>query len=267
VLSTGYGVDYENGANAYSSILANFVYTETCDVDTKADGVGGTFIDWANATNIQFKPYGTHIADGPAIGMYQVEVPSGSGAYYNSALSDDSEEIHDGTGQAIIIPIGFDHYYSNVTVIYGHSVSNTTEVPSGSAHLENNGLTDNYEYRWDGTGGYNDVYINTTGSYYTADTEIDSGNLRFNSYNQHMADVPSTSGNLYPDGKTYEYTYYWDGSGGYYDNATGNLLGSYAPFHDFISYQDCPAVGIDGSTVGLAYYWDGNGGYIIDTYP
>jgi hypothetical protein len=263
-LSTGYGVDYETGANAYSNILANFVYTETCDVDTKADGVGGSFIDWANATNIQFKPYGTHIADGSAIGMYPVEVPSGSGTYYASALSDDSEEIHNGTGQAIIIPIGFDHYYSNGTVIYEHNENLTIEVPSGSANLEDDGLTDNYEYQWNGTGGYNDMYINTTGSYYAAGTEINPG-LRFNSYNQHMADVPSTSGNLYPDGKTYEYAYYWDGSGGYYDDVTGNLLGSYHPFHQFISDQDCPTVGTSG--VGLGYYWDGYGGYIIDNYP
>ena len=268
VLSTDYGVDYEIGTNAYSNFLAQFVHTQTCDVNTKADGSGGSFVDWGNAANIQYKPVGTFIAtsteDFPDV---PVEVPSGSITYHTSGVWTERNEVHDGNGGINTVGTGTFSLYTAGLLIYTHSVNNTEEVPSGSAHLEDDGKTDNYEYRWDGTGGYNDVYINTTGSYYTAGTEVASGNLRFDSYNQHMADVPSTSGNLYPDGKTYEYTYYWNGNGGYYDDATGNLIGSYASFHDFISYQDCPAVGIDGSVVGLAYYWDGNGGYLIDYYP
>jgi hypothetical protein len=268
VLSTGYGVDYETGANAYSNILANFVYLQSCDVDTKADGLGGSYVDWYNATNIQYKPVGTYIAnsseDFPDV---PVEVPSGSGVYHNSGEWTERNEVHDGNGGINTVGTGTFSLYTVGTVIYTHSVNNTEEVPYGSAHREDNGKADNYEYQWNGTGGYNNVYIDTTGSYFANGTEVATGSLRYDSYSEQMADVPSTSGNLYPNGKTYEYTYCWDGSGGYYGDSTGNLIGSYASFHDFISYQDCPSVGIDGSTVGLGYYWDGNGGYIIDYWP
>ena len=266
VLSTAYGVDYEVGANAYSNILANFVYTQSCNVNTKADGFGGSYVDWYNATSTQYKPVGTFIADSSInFPDVPVEVPSGSGIYYNSGEWSNTEEQHNGSGGINTVGTNGFGRHPNGTVIYTHSVNNTEEVPSGSAHLEDDGKTDNYEYRWDGTGGYNDVYINTTGSYFANGTEVTTGSLRYDSYNQHMADVPSTSGNLYPDGKTYEYTYYWNGNGGYYGDVTGNLIGSYHPFHQFISDQDCPTVGTSG--VGLGYYWDGNGGYIIDTYP
>jgi hypothetical protein len=248
LMSTAHGVDYSIGTETYSAYLAIFVKTQTCDVDTLADGVGGSFIDWAGASNIQYKPYGTHIADGSGIQIYPVEVPTGSGNYYNSALSDDSEEIHDGTGQAIIIPIGFDHYYSNGTPIYSHSVNNTKEIPYGSNHLEDNGLTNNYEYRWNGTGGYNDVFIGTTGSYYSSGTEI-STNLRYHSIDL-QSEVPSGSSYYVNNGKYNLDSYYWDGSGDYYTAFTGDTGGVYYNFGDFI-YND-------GS---YDYYWDGSGGY------
>lgn len=249
ILSTSYGVDFENGYTTQSAYLGAIVYTQTCDVDTVADGYGGSFVNWTGAVNVQYKPYGTHIADGQAIGMYPVEVPTGSGVYHNSALSDDSEEIYDGTGGAIIIPIGFDHYYSNGTLIYSHSINSTTEVPSDSTHYYDNGLISNYEYQWNGSGNYNDVFINETGSLYTSGTEVDES-IRYNSGYDYMIEVPSTSGSVFQSGKTYEYSYFWNGTGGYYADPTGNLFGNYNADGVFI-YND-------GAN---DWYWDGLGGY------
>jgi len=259
LLSTAYGVNYEVGAGLYSSILASFVWTQTCDVDTEADGVGGSFVDWANARNVQYKPYGTHIADGYAIPMYPVEVPSGSGNYYNSALSDDSEEIHNGTGQSIIISIGFGGYLNNGTVI-AYDSAELQEVPSGSGNYVNTGRYNNFV--WDGVGGYysNGYY----GSHYIHFTEVDVS-LRYTTSNAQL-EVPDGSGAYYDTGIYYQDTYYWDGSGGVYTGAVaGNPQGSLYPFGHFITDNDCPVIGV--GQAGLGYFWDGYSGYYIGTYP
>ena len=248
VLSTAYGVDCEAGATVYSTYLSSNVYSQTCDVNTVADGVGGSFVDWGVATNIQNQLYGTHIANGSAIPMYPVEVPTSSGSFYNSAISDDSEEIHDGGGLAIIIPTGFDSYHSDGTFITSAgNQDNTTQVPAGLGNSYSNGTYIDYSYVWDGVGNFYQDGGTTNGSYHPAGTEVDSG-LRYNIVSLET-EVPSGSGLYYTNGKTDFESYYWDGNGGASD-------GNYSPHGSFHLY------GVFISDDGIDnFYWDGLGSY------
>ena len=259
VLSTAYGVDYENGATAYSGILANSVYTEICDVDTKADGVGGSYVDWANATNIQYKAAGTFIATSTEdIAGNSTDVPVSSGNYYAYGSYSDRNEVHSGAGGIDTVGAGTFTYYPNGTYI-AYAYDSTSYVPSSSVNPFSNGSYSNYV--WDGTGGYTTA---GAGSYYTNGTEVDGG-LRYTTSNE-QTEVPSGSGANYDNGKYNQDTYYWDGSGGSYASTlAGNPQGSYFPFGQFITDQNCPAIGT--SSVGLGYYWDGYNGWFTAGYP
>jgi len=266
VLSTGYGVDYEIGATVYSSILAVSVFTYTCDVDTKADGVGGSFIDWANAVNTYPKNNGTLIAtSSDDIDGNPQQVPSSSGNYYNSGSYSDRNEVHNGTGGIDTVGVGTFTYFTDGTYITGNgSDPNNTQVPAtyySSYYF--NGTGTNHNWVWNGTGGYRNEDSNY-GSYYSNGTEVDVG-LRYTTSNA-QTEVPMGSGAYYDNGKVNQDTYYWDGSGGFYGSTVGgNPQGSFFPFTQFITNDNCPSIGDFNQSV--AYYWDGNNGWYINTWP
>lgn len=248
VLSTGYA-NYEIGGTAYSNILATFVYTQYCTVNTVADGVGGSFIDWSSATSINYKPYGESIAVAASSPMDwgSLEVPTGSGNFCHNYYTDGYEEVHGGTGTIVSIPNGYSHWFAYGYVYVGYNTDNQTEVPSGSSQYFPNGMYEQHNYIADGSGGYTDVYVGTYGSFYSNGTEVDSS-LRYNNANL-QSEVPDPSGYFVDNGKYEIYTYYWDGSGnvssGYFD-----IGGSFYNWGDYI-YND-------GT---YDYYWDGYGGY------
>ena len=252
VLSTAYGVDYDIGYDAYSTYLATLVKTQICDVNTVADGVGGSFVDWSSATMINYKSYGLNVAYGPNIWFYPIEVPTGSGNYYNVKKSDDSEEIHDGTGGLAIIPIGFDYLGTVNQVIFTFTVGQTVEIPPGSSQYWNNGLDDNYSYNCDGLGSYTGPnFTGVSGSLYPNGQEVDTS-LRYNLFNW-QSEIPPASGQFFDNGKHEVHTQFWDGVGGYYDDISPNSpTGSYYAYGTYI-YND-------GT---YDYYWDGFGGYYI----
>lgn len=249
VLGTNYQVPYEIGADVYSGYLAAFVKTQYCDVNTVADGVGGSFYDWSNATNINFYSNGTHIADGPAIWFNSIEVPTGSGIYGNTKLSDDSEEVHDGMGGIIINPIGWDPIGSAGHLIYTYDTQQLSEIPSGSGNYWHNGKSDVYKYTTNAYGTYDGPsFDSTVGNYYNAGTEV-SDTLRYSNGNI-QTEVPSGSMMMWPNGKYYIASYVWDGIGGNYIEGAFMIGGSWYPYGDFITN--------DGM---YDYYWDGAGGY------
>lgn len=249
ILSTG-SSEYQIGGTAYSNILASFVYTQTCIVNTVADGSGGSFIDWSSATSINFKPNGESIAVAPSTPMDwgNLEVPTDSGDYYHNYTSDGYEEVHSGAGTIAYIPNGYNHWYT-FGHIYGsgYDVDSTTEVPSSSSSYYPNGTLYHYNYIADGDGGYIDSYSYTYGSFYSNGTEV-SSSLRFNVV-ANQTEVPSSSMMYWNNGTNTYDTYVWDGSGGY-STSTGNTSGSYISAGVFITN--------DGM---YDYYWDGSGGY------
>ena len=256
VLSTAYGVTYEQGAIpyvAYSTFLALNVDTYDCDVNTIADGVGGSFIDWANAVNISPKPNGTFIATGID------DFPDGAvlvaNNYYNSGYYTDTNEVHDGAGSIDTVGAGTFVYYPNLTVITGaYNQDNTTEVPNGSSNWYQNGTYIAYNYVWDGNGSFYQDGGTNTGSYYPAGTEV-STSLRYNTV-QLETEVPSGSSSYHPNGKTNFDSYFWDGNGG---ANSGNLTeGSFYPHGTYIYYDN---------NLASDHYWNGLGGYYSESTP
>ena len=255
VLSTANGVDYETGATVFSSILDDSVYNQICDVETKADGVGGSYVDWANATNIQYKAVGTFIATSTEnLPSQPVEVPSSSGYYYDSGVYLDQNDEHNGSGGIQTVGTGTFVPYGNGTfIVYGGTAQ--TEVPSSSGNYYDNGQ--HYDYVWDGNGGYTSAY---SGSYYNG-TEV-SASLRTN-IQALQTEVPTSSNAYYDNGQHSADTYLWNGAGSYTSSSIS--YDSYFPFGTFITDQNCPTIGVSG--IGLGYYWDGNNGNYISNYP
>lgn len=157
---TGSGNNYANGR----------VYGYTWD------GSGGYNYP---VTKVAYYSNGTDTNLTPLDVPNQLEVPSGSGNYFNDGTS--VGYTWDGTG-GYNYPVTKGAYYSSGTVIFHYD--NTVEVPSGSGQNFSNGTFQ--EYRWDGSGGYNDT---SGGSYY--------------SYGTYITNYSGVD-------------YYWDGAGGYY---------------------------------------------------
>jgi hypothetical protein len=234
---TQYGVEYpiaEGGLYFTSPIGANpLIPNQTCDVDREHDGSGGIVYDWTTATNVAYKVMGTYwgtdtTAQTPST---PVEVPSGSGFYYDSGYDNPTYE-HDGLGGwQNGLPV-FAGYYANGTFIV-QELSYQTEVPSGSGQYYDNGLVSNYV--WNGSGGYTTA---TGGAYYNPGIIITLIN--------DSTEVPSGSGQYYTNGMVHQYT--WDGGGGYVYAFNGSYYSSGTFIYNDGTYD---------------YYWDGSGGYYI----
>ena len=259
--STLYGVEYpvaQGGSSFANPVTAATVPNQICDVDVENDGAGGTYTDWTTATNIQFKAFGNVFYTDPTPQSLDIEVPSGSGNYYQGGTYY-NQFFHDGTGGWSSQGIN-QSYYSNGTdtniALVG--TPKTTEVPSGSGNYYNNGQIDGYT--WDGNGGYN--YPITKGAYWTTGDTVGLSGLNV----VEQTEVP-TGGSLYGTGRTVIYT--WDGSGGYnypvYD-------GSYYPVDTLIwesvtttsGSTDVPSGSgnfYDSTLTGDQYLWNGSGGY------
>jgi len=179
------GVDYLAGS--YSVVQYVTYYSQTADYIVKNDGAGGTYTDYATASNVQYK--------------------TGNFLYTTN-------ETHDG---------------SNVTLPYGLGTFPTQQFAG-------------YDYTWNGSGGYvqydysalttysgqigaND-YVNTqsmAGGYYV---NVAGSNYLNGKYTYYYIAYPGVyygydnagSYNSYGSYITYDgtYSYYWDGTGGYY---------------------------------------------------
>lgn len=255
VLYTEYGYEYALGTDIYSALLAALVKNQICDVDVVADGVGGSFVDWVSAGNIQYKPYGTFVAyDAAPWADGSLEVPTGSYVFVHTGeWSGGRNEIHDGLGNLIYEGVGtFNLYPYGTFTGQNNYVDNMVEVPSASFNYFSDGTGYTYPYLLDGVGGYYQSVSGTPyGSYISSGVEVDSA-LRYDSGSNESVEVPSGSMMYFGTGRNWEASYYWDGTGGYYSNTTGNTVGSFYSYGTFI-YND-------GT---YDYYWDGSGGYYI----
>jgi hypothetical protein len=247
-IRTEYGVPFGGGESRYSSTLGQNIYNQHCDVNVLADGSGGEFYDWSNATNVGYYEEGTAIGTLPNSSHLfgNLEVPDGSGNYYPNQRSVGYSEEWNGGGEITEVPYGGLADLEWGYVYAAHNVEQQAEVPQGSSNYYGNGLTDYNNYIANGIGGWTEDYVETLGSYHGNGTEVDS-NLRSNTANA-QTEVPTSSGNYYNNGATQFDTYVWDGNGGYF--YTNLSDGSYYASGTFI-YND-----------GMGdYYWDGNGGY------
>ena len=218
------------------TVLSVAYPSQTCDVDVKNNGSGGTYTDWTTATDVQYKPYGSSIYTDPTLEPLGIEVPSGSSTYITGGTYQNSY-YHDGAGSSYNEGTNNSYYSDGTnTNLTGLNEPAYTQVPSGGSNYNNGTYTG---YTWNGSGGYN--YPVNGGSYYSNGTFI--------------VFIPDStySGGVNIGGTTYYAQecgndYFWNGSG-----ADGGAVPicKYYPNGTFIFN--------DG--LGVDYYWDGTGGY------
>lgn len=121
-----------------------YVYTtanypnQFCDVEVKNNGTGGTYIDWATATDVQYFAWGNEINS--YSGNYTITVS----LYFGGSVTVDSGSYggsyyHDGTGG----------YYTSGGASY---------VSYGTYIASSDDGSNYYTYYHDGSGGYYESY-------------------------------------------------------------------------------------------------------------
>ena len=263
------------------------VPNQVCDVDVYHNGSGGFYNDWANATNIAYKPAGTLIwQDTNIVTGNPQEVPEGSGNYYDAYWVYPNYK-HDGTGNYVYDDAVDNFWADGVEVSDALRSYYQTVVPSGSDTSFNNGKYETYV--WDGVGGF---YLSTNlGSFLPNGTlitdvlqtvEVPTGsemyyaNGKYTRYNwngtggyttltnqgsfyangtvitsgdNETLEVPNSSGNYFSTGRYANYV--WNGSGSY---TTTFPNGSYDEYGTFITSDE-----------SYNYYWNGSGGYYTES--
>lgn len=205
-IDTSYGIEYPYGETAV--INEETYYSQISDVDVKADGVCGSFLDWENAYNIVYKPFDTFITtkvDNHTSGSLYI-------SYLDATFPNKNvvgwEYRWDGIGGYFSI----DWSVSNFAYGYEYgAISQTFEYPSSSGNFYPNGLNDSYI-----SDGYGYFTSTVTGSY-----------LPYNylyEYYPVLIEVPSGSGAYFQNG--FGSAILADGHGGAYDG----MYGSYYPF-------------------------------------
>lgn len=263
--STLYGVEYpiaEGGSYFAHPFIAEDVPNQTCDVDVLNDGAGGTYTDWSTATNINYKTVGTHFATSNSHlnwGVNLVEVPSGSGNYYDTQYGYETA-FHDGAGSWEYGPLSGPYYWPDgFEVSQDLRVMYQVEVPTGSGFFYDNGKYESYF--WDGVGGF--TYEINQGSYLAAGTFIYT--------DEEKSEVPAGSGNYYHTGRNFDYEH--NGSGGYQTSAIYNSYFSSGTSIIFTQTATWTPVEVptgsgnyfDSEEEGDEYTWDGSGGYVFNT--
>ena len=190
---TLYGVEYPiaNGGASVTIQSEPAVATQICNVDEEHDGSGGFYNDWANATNIQYKSYGTDLVttnypshDGGSF------VKWGTTYYTGDILGWISKSDGAGSFFQVDNPTG----------------ANTKSGVIGTDYVNSNSTANYYLVDIFGNFAQNGKYTSYTASYFDG------------SYNYN-----DNQGSFQPHGTTTGYyepsmgnPIYWDGNGGYY---------------------------------------------------
>jgi hypothetical protein len=208
---------------SYLTINAVNYPIQVADVDRLADGVGGSFLDWTNISNVAYKSNGNTITT--ASGSHFVTI---NGINY-SVGSYTTTYYHDGSG-------GYYELTDNSYSTYGTYLAGQNGVTSYINIAGTDYANGSYDinYYSDGAGSY---YSSNENASYTSNGIFIVG---FN----NQTEVPSGSNSYFDNGTTTEY--YHDGSGGYYSSSGG----SYYSSGTFITNYS-----------GTDYYWDGSGGF------
>ena len=190
---TLYGVEYPiaNGGASVTIQSEPAVATQICNVDEEHDGSGGFYNDWANATNIQYKSYGTDLVttnypshDGGSF------VKWGTTYYTGDILGWISRSDGAGSFFQVDNPTG----------------ANTKSGVIGTDYVNSNSTANYYLVDIFGNFAQNGKYTSYTASYFDG------------SYNYN-----DNQGSFQPNGTSTGYyepsmgnPIYWDGNGGYY---------------------------------------------------
>jgi hypothetical protein len=153
ILNTLYATTYlssEGGSELFVGALGNYYANQNCDVNVVADGSGGSYTDWANATNIVYKT--TYIGNDNTAGGNSISTPVGT---FTHSSWDSLDYYHDGTGSFSTSPVN-PYSAGSGTYIGQDSVSGdlSLEVPSSSGSFWIYGSSSGSNYYYDGAGGY-----------------------------------------------------------------------------------------------------------------
>lgn len=231
---------------------------QRADVYQKADGLGGSYLDWANVFNVEYIPQGTFaLTDISSPNGYgSVEVPSGSGVYYSPQYTY-PQYNHDGNGSyeyyaetspnnqpaGTYITLAYDETFVVPELYYVYS----------SDYIVNTGRYVNYV--WSGN-GVDYEYSSVQGTYTAGGTSFYS-----------TTSYTSVNGNDYANGTGTQYQH--NGSGSY----TTVGIGQYYPngwliYSNYVNGSTTPVEVPSGSgnyfdsqDYGDAYVWDGSGSY------
>ncbi len=247
------GVTYlvaEGGEFFVSPADGSNVPNEVCDVDAYHNGSGGFYNDWANATNIAYKPAGTIFwQDTTIYTANPVEVPASSGNYYDGYFGYNNY-THDGSGGYVYDDTTDTPWAEGVEIDVALRSYSEIEVPSGSETYFETGKYSTYV--WDGAVGY---YLSSNlGTYYANGTLITDVN--------QTVEVPSGSESYYPNGKYTRYN--WNGSGGYTTLTNqGSFYANNTTIYTANNQTEVPSGGgsyYDNGTTSI-YKWNGSGGF------
>lgn len=242
ILSTEYGVTYPIANGGSSVTYGGIDYpNQNCDVNVVANGSGGSYYDWINATNIAYKTgtFTTYTSSSADIII--------NGTSYGAGCTYYGDVNHNGSGG--YEEVGTSGGCATGLITTGGSGSNSISTPVGSFTYE---TWDNIEYYHDGMGGYTSSYVNynqaTDGTYIGTDSnggtdqlEVPTGSSSYWTYGTYVAidyyyqldgntynGIKDYSGSLVNDG---DYIYF-DGTYDYYWNVTTSPLS--------VSYRDYP---------------------------
>lgn len=325
-----------NGGTYFSNPLGGgSVPNQNATFAIRADGSGGTYTDFGTTGTVSYKPPGIFATDtsSPTVlyinidgtdyyggesypayshdgsGSYnsttnniwlaygtsvhgvsiQTEIPGGSGNYYDNGTYTSFRS--DGSGGWYSVTAG--SFYANGidTGLTGLDSNTQIEVPSGSGNYYWNGEINGYF--WNGSGGF---YIGIKMAQAGNGSSLNLSGLDV----PDTIEVPVSSGNYYPTGEIYGYT--WNGASGYnsgvqkgtrYSNGTliwESIAGSSgsvevpsgsAAYHDYQYTGDRYTILDNSYSPPYAYasswnkpngtfifeynfdnyYWDGSGGY------
>jgi len=152
ILSTLYATTYpvaQGGLELFVGALGNYYASQNCDVNVVADGSGGSYTDWVNATNVVYKT--TYIGNDGTAGGNSITTPVGD---FTHTSWDSLNYYHDGTGSFSTSPVNL--YSAGAGTYIGQDTSGGNlqiAVPSSNGDYQY-GTYDGSNYYYDGTGGY-----------------------------------------------------------------------------------------------------------------
>jgi len=184
--STIYGADYIAGS--YAVIQYVTYYSQTADYIVKNDGAGGTYTDYATASNIQYNTGSFLTTTNETHDGGIVTLPYGLGTYPTASYSGYAYSWNGSGGYTTT-----DGYVlSTYTGQIGANDYSNTDVSSGYYLVNVAGST--YQ-----NGKYTYYFISYAGGYSSSDNQGS-----YQSYGTYITN--DGMGNYY----------YWDGNGGYY---------------------------------------------------
>jgi hypothetical protein len=233
ILSTEYGVEFPVAEGGQFVYYQDTNYpNETVDVNIVADGSGGSYYDWTNTTNKQYKTsvFTTYTSNTEDIIIDGVNWGAGC-TYYGDVY-------HDGNGWYYEVGTSGGCTSYNTHITDGGSGSNEISTPIGMWAYQT--WTD-VNYYHDGSGGYYADYNYD----FTASVDEPIGTDYTSGSNSR--EVPDFSGVYY----SYEI---WDSVNLFYDG--------YGSYYSTYNYTYVASWGDEITNDGTyTYFWDGTGYY------